>query len=257
MAQIDLNADLGEEAGDDAAMLDLVTSAAVACGFHAGGPAVMARTASLAAARGVALGAHPSYADRDGFGRRNLDVPHAALVADIAYQVGAMEAVAAAVGAAAVAGTGAAGVGGPAGAGGAGLRVRFVKPHGALYNRAAADPAVADAVIEAALGAFPALPILCPPDSELARRATAAGLVVKAEGFADRAYMPDGSLMPRSSEGAVLHDPAAVASQATRLAREGRFDSICLHGDTPGAVALAGAVRRGLEDAGIEIAPFV
>lgn len=265
MAVIDLNADLGEEAGDDAAMMDLVTSASVACGFHAGGPAVMAETASLAAARGVVLGAHPSYPDRESFGRRDQDIPRAELVAGIAYQVGAMIGVASVVSREQVAGRPAAGrpvvgrpvagrpvVAAPATCG----QVRFVKLHGALYNQAAADPAIAEAVIEAALGGFADLAILCPPGSELARRAAGAGLSVAGEGFADRAYRRDGSLVPRSEPEAVLNDPAKVAAQAVRLAMEGRFDSICLHGDTPGAVDLARAARRALEEAGVEISPF-
>lgn len=232
---MDLNADLGEEAGDDAALLRIVTSAAVACGFHAGGPVVMARTVAQAGRDGVVLGAHPSYADREGFGRRDMDVAHDDLVAVVAYQVGALAAI-----------TSSTRCG----------RLGFVKLHGALYNRAGVDDAVADAVAEALAGGFPELAVLCQPGSALARRAPAAGLAVFREGFADRAYLPDGRLAARSEPGAVLHDPAEVAAQAVRLASEGQVDSICLHGDTAGAVELAVAVRRALEDAGVEIAPF-
>lgn len=249
---MDLNADLGEGAPGDRQILELVSSASVACGFHAGDPATMADTARAAAARGVSVGAHPSYDDRDGFGRRHQDVPAEELVALVAFQVGAMAA-AAAIG---------------------GTSVRFVKPHGALYNRAAVDPEVAGAVVEAVAraGAPVAgrpLALLCPPGSHLARCADSAGVPVYTEAFADRLYAPDGALVSRSDPAAVLRDPRAVVRQAVELAVHGRVvaadgselelraHSICLHGDSPGAVAVAQSVRRALEDAGVQIAPFL
>lgn len=248
---MDLNADLGEGAPHDGRMLEVVSSASVACGFHAGGPQTMVEVARAAAARDVAVGAHPSYEDRDGFGRRDMDLAGPELVATVAYQVGAMAA--------------AAGV--------AGTCVRFVKPHGALYNRAAVDPAVAEAVIEAVALASRSiadggLALLCPAGSEMARCAAAAGLRWYAEAFADRWYASDGTLVPRRRPGAVIVDPEAVARQAVDLARraavttadggriEVRADSICLHGDTPGSYETAVAVRRALEDAGVTITPF-
>lgn len=250
-AIVDLNADLGEGAPHDDGLLGIVSSASVACGFHAGGPQTMVATARAAAGRGVAVGAHPSYEDRDGFGRTPMDMDAADLVALIAYQVGAMAA------AARVAGT----------------EVRFVKPHGALYNRAAVDPVTAEAVVEAvdlsgrSLGA--GLALLCPAGSEMARRAVQAGVPWFAEAFADRVYTPDGTLMSRSRPGSVMADPDAVARQAVDLVLRGRVtavdgsqvevraDSICLHGDTPGAVRLARTVRRALEDSGVAVTAFL
>lgn len=249
---VDLNADLGEGAPFDREILEVVSSASVACGFHAGDPATMASTARAAADCGVAVGAHPSYDDREGFGRRHQELPRERLVALVAYQVGAM------VAAAAVGGT----------------SVRFVKPHGALYNRAAVDPEVAAAVVEAtALAGVSAaggpLALLCPPASHLARSAAASGVPFFAEAFADRRYGPDGSLVSRSHPGSVLTDPLMVAIQAVDLAVRGRVvasdgseievraHSICLHGDSPGALATALCVRQALEDAGVRIAPFV
>ena len=249
---MDLNADLGEGAPHDGRMLEVVSSASVACGFHAGGPQTMVEVARAAVARGVAVGAHPSYEDRDGFGRRDMELAGPDLVALIAYQIGAMAA--------------AAGV--------AGTTVRFVKPHGALYNRAAADPEVAEAVVDAVALAGRSignrsLALLCPGGSEMARRAESSGLPWFAEAFADRLYADDGTLVPRSRAGAVIADPDAVARQAVDLARRStvatadgsridiRADSICLHGDTPGALDLAVAVRRALEDAGVAITPFL
>lgn len=249
---VDLNVDLGEGTPHDAGLLEVVTSASVACGLHAGSPQTMVDTARAAAAQNVAVGAHPSYDDRDGFGRRPVEMAATDLVALVAYQVGAMAA--------------AAGV--------AGTAVRFVKPHGALYNRAAVDPMVAEAVVAAVemagrSVANPSLALLCPAGSEMARRAEAARLPWFAEAFADRLYAPDGTLASRSRPGAVIDDPAVVARQALDLALRGRartFEgaavevtahSICLHGDTPGAFELARSVRRALEDAGVSIAPFL
>jgi len=242
---VDLNADVGEGGPVDAELMEIVTSASVACGFHAGSPLTLLATARLASARGVALGAHPSYADREGMGRRQLDVAPEELYSDVVYQVGAAAAAASA----------------------AGTRLRYVKPHGALYNRAAVDPAVADTVVQA-IGASGALPLLGLAGSVLVSRATRAGGRVYAEAFADRAYAPDGTLAPRSEPGTVLTDPDEVAGRAVSLARDGavratdgswldvRADSICLHGDTPGALELARAVRAALLDAGVAVRAF-
>ena len=246
---VDLNADLGEGGPADGSLLEVVTSASVACGFHAGDPLLMRRTVRAAAARGVVVGAHPSYRDRDGFGRRDMEVPPAQLGADLAYQIGAL-----------------CGVAAPEG-----VAVRFVKPHGALYNRAAADPAVADVVIGAVLGATVGgapLSLLARAGAPIVPRARAAGLTVHEEGFADRAYGPDGALLPRSAPGAVIEDAERVVEQAVGLALgtgvrtpEGApvdvaAASICVHGDTPGAVGLARAVRAALEEAGVAVRAF-
>jgi UPF0271 protein len=236
---IDLNADLGEGAGTDDELLALVSSASVACGGHAGDRDSMTAIVAEAEKRGVTVGAHPSYPDREGFGRRPIDMPAGALLESLIGQVEALSA-----------------IGRPA----------FMKPHGALYNRAAIDAAVASVVVEAARATQ--LPLLCPARSEMARRAAAAGIAVFAEGFADRAYGPDGQLAPRSDSGAVLHDPLEVAARAVALALSGtvpaldgsavpvKADSICIHGDTPGAVALAVAVRTELERAGVAVRAF-
>jgi UPF0271 protein len=229
---IDLNADLGEGVGDDAGLLELVTSANVACGFHAGDPLTMRRVAAVAAERGVAIGAHVSYHDREGFGRRPVAVAPDELAAQVLYQLGALEACCRA----------------------AGTRVRYVKPHGALYNTAARDPQTAAAVVDG-VRAFGGLAVLALPGCELARRAEAAGLGAVAEGFADRAYAPDGSLVPRDTPGAVLEDEGAIAAQAVELAG-GAVRSICVHGDSPGAVAAARRVRAALEHAGIAVEAF-
>lgn len=250
--QIDLNSDLGESLGawimgDDAAMLDIVTSANVACGFHAGDPAGILATLRAAQARGVVVGAHVAYPDLLGFGRRNMDVASSDLVASVIYQIGALQGLAAA----------------------AGTRVRYVKPHGALYNTIAHDERQARDVI-AAIGAIDAgLALVALAGSPLVRWAEDAGLRVVAEAFADRAYTPQGTLVSRREAGAVLHDPAVVAARMLRLVREGvveavdgslapvRADSICVHGDSPGAVAMAAQLRRTLQQAGVALAPFV
>jgi UPF0271 protein len=246
---MDLNADVGEgfgawRSGDDEALLGIVTSANVACGFHAGDPSIMLRTCALAAERGVRIGAHVGYRDLAGFGRRALDVPPETLSAEVTYQLGALAACAAR----------------------AGSRVTYVKPHGALYHRCASDPGAADAVVVAAR-AFGDLRILGPPASALLRAAATAGLEPVAEGFADRAYTREGGLAERGTEGALL-SPAAAGAQAAALAAgfpietaDGgtlRLDvgSLCVHGDTPGAAEVARAVRRALEDAGTAIGPF-
>jgi UPF0271 protein len=251
MTSIDLNADLGESygawrLGDDRALLDVVTSANLACGFHAGDPTTLLETARLAATRRVALGAQVSYPDLRGFGRRDLDLPAADLMADVIYQVGALQGIAAA----------------------AGTHVLYLKPHGALYNRVVHDEVQAAAVVDAVIAVDPTLAIVGLPDSEIGRLAEAEGLRFVPEAFADRAYRPDGTLVPRTEPGAVLHDPAEIAERMLRLATEGILtavdgtdialsaETVCVHGDTPGAVAVARAVRAALEGAGLTIAAF-
>ena len=248
---MDLNSDLGEgygrwTLGDDAALLEIVTSANVACGFHAGDPATIDRTVRTAVERGVAVGAQVSYPDLVGFGRREIDVPPGDLTADVLYQLGALEAFARA----------------------AGSRVRYVKAHGALYNRIVRDPVQAAAVAEAIRRYDPALPLLTLPGSAAAAAAAEAGIEAVGEGFADRAYTGDGRLVSRREPGAVLDDPGRVAARAARMATEGRVGtvdggevavevrSLCVHGDTPGAVELARAVRAALEEAGVVLEAF-
>jgi 5-oxoprolinase (ATP-hydrolysing) subunit A len=248
---IDLNADLGEgfgrwQLGDDEALLDVVTSANMACGFHAGDPATMRRLCAAAVAKGVAVGAQVGYRDLAGFGRRRIDYDLDELRDDIAYQIGALEAFCRI----------------------AGDRVRYVKPHGALYNTAAVEPGQASAVVAAVADYDRALPVLCQPGSVLAAVARDAGLTVVGEGFADRGYRSDGTLVPRSQPGALIHEPDAVVTRAVRMAVDGevetadgevvpcRVASICLHGDTPGAVALAGRVRAGLDAEGVGLSAF-
>ncbi|HET9102783.1 MAG TPA: 5-oxoprolinase subunit PxpA [Solirubrobacteraceae bacterium] len=240
---IDLNADVGEGVapGGDRELLELVTSASVACGFHAGDAHVMRATCAQAAGRGIRLGAHVSYDDREGFGRRELDLPPRRVADDVVYQLGALAACARAEG--------------------AGLR--YVKPHGALYGRANADPEMARALVGAIAGAVAGpLAVMTPPGSALAAAATDAGVAVIAEGFADRGYAANGSLRPRGEEGAVL-GPAAAAAQAVRLATTAEVSaaggrslhlpiaSLCVHSDTPGALAVARAVRVALHAAGV------
>ncbi|SOE51990.1 Lactam utilization protein LamB [plant metagenome] len=251
MRSIDLNSDLGESfgawaMGDDATMLGIVTSANVACGFHAGDPAGILATLKAAAAQGVSVGAHVAYPDLAGFGRRNMDVASADLVADIVYQIGALQGLAAA----------------------AGTTVRYVKPHGALYNTIAQDARQARDVITAIQAIDPSLALVVLAGSPLAGWAEAAGLRVVAEAFADRGYTPQGTLVSRREPGAVLHDPERVARRMLRLVTEGvveavdgslarvRADSICVHGDSPGAVAMAVEVRRTLEQAGVTLRAF-
>jgi UPF0271 protein len=237
VAVLDLNADLGEGFGawrltDDDALLSIVTSANVACGFHAGDAATMRRVAALAAERGVAVGAHMSYRDLAGFGRRAMAVPAGDLAADVLYQVGALEACCRA----------------------AGTRVRYVKPHGALYNAASVDEHVAAAVCDGVAACGGALPVLGLPGSALLRAAEVAGLPTVTEGFADRAMRPDGTLVPRGEPGAVLTAPDEIAARAVALA--GSVRSVCVHGDAPGAVAAARAVRAALEAAGVALTAF-
>jgi 5-oxoprolinase (ATP-hydrolysing) subunit A len=249
---MDLNADLGEgfgvwRLGDDDALLGVVTSANVACGFHAGDPATMRRVCSRAAAAGVAVGAQVSYRDLAGFGRRFMDVDRAELTDDILYQLAALD------GIARVAGT----------------RVAYVKPHGALYNAAVSHEGHAQAVVDAVLAYDRRLPVLGLPGSVLLREAEAAGMRPVSEGFADRGYTPAGTLVPRTQPGALVHDPVTVAARALRMAADGVVDavdgspvlmpvqSVCVHGDTPGAVEMARAVRTSLEEAGLALRPFV
>ncbi len=249
---IDLNSDLGESfgawrMGDDAAMLDVVSSANVACGFHAGDPAGILATLRGAAERGVTVGAHVAYPDLAGFGRRHMDMASSDLRAAVIYQIGALQGLAAA----------------------AGTRVRYVKPHGALYNVIAHDERQAQDVIAAIRAIDPSLALVVLAGSPLTAWARAAGLRTVAEAFADRGYRADGSLVPRSQPGAVLHEPAAVAARMAQLVREGtvtaddgstvRIDaeSICVHGDSPGAVAMARALRERLTADGVGVRSFI
>ncbi|MFI8102836.1 LamB/YcsF family protein [Streptomyces sp. NPDC086023] len=236
---VDLNADLGEGFGrwtltDDEALLSVVTSANVACGFHAGDPSTMRRVCELAAERGVRIGAQVSYRDLAGFGRRAMDVPARELADEVAYQIGALEVFARAAGSA----------------------VSYVKPHGALYNRTVHDAEQAGAVVAGVRLAGGALPVLGLPGSLLLEAAAGAGLTAVPECFADRAYTEAGTLVPRTEPGAVLHEPEAVVSQALALVDAGAGRSLCLHGDTPGAVELARRVRRELEAAGVRVEGF-
>ena len=236
---VDLNSDLGEgygvwALGDDVAMLDLVTSANIACGFHAGDPATMDRMVAAAADQDVRVGAQVSYPDRVGFGRRDMDIAPADLTDDVLYQVGALVAFCRAHQ----------------------TPLSYVKPHGALYNRMVNDEVQAAAVCEALTRYGGNLPLLTLPNSVAAHVAETAGISVVTEGFADRAYTVTGRLVPRREPGAVLTDPKAVASQALALVRTGQVQSICVHGDTPGAVALARATRAALEEAGVRIEAF-
>lgn len=249
-ATIDLNADLGEgfgpwRMGDDAAMLEVVTSANIACGFHAGDPQTMRRTVEAAVAAGVAIGAHVAYPDLRGFGRRETGLPAADVADDVAYQLGALTALARVAGAA----------------------VRHVKPHGALYHRLSTDGELAQAVVAAVRSVDPGLVLVVAPGAVALDAAATAGLAAVAEGFADRGYQPDGHLLSRGQPGAVLDDADAVAQCAVGMiagggvtAADGSWVSLhvatlCVHGDSPGAVAMATAVRTALQGAGIALAP--
>jgi UPF0271 protein len=249
---IDVNCDLGESfgiwrLGDDAAMLKLVSSANVACGFHAGDPLTLVETCRAAVARNVVIGAQVGYRDLAGFGRRFIDMPPAELAADVIYQIGALDAVARSVGG----------------------QVAYVKPHGALYNAIVHDGEQAQAVVDAVRACNPALPVLGLPGSEFLRRAESAGLRPVVEAFADRAYTPRGELVPRREPGAVLHDPELIAERIVRLVQTGRItasdgtevpvraESVCVHGDAPDAVQIAATLRERLHDAGIGVQAFV
>lgn len=243
---LDLNADVGEGCGDDAALLALISSASIACGGHAGDAVSMHRMVTLAVQHGVAIGAHVSYPDRENFGRRDMMLPPVELTAHVLYQLGALAAIVAA----------------------AGARLCYVKTHGALYNRMADDATTADAVL-AAMQAFDnSLPLLTLPGSVAAQHAEKHRITAVAEAFADRAYQDNGRLLPRGEPGAVLHDTKQVAVRAVRWAREGVMDSVsgrpihiaarslCVHGDTPGALSMARALRAGLEQAGVQLQAF-
>jgi UPF0271 protein len=248
--RIDLNCDMGESfgaytIGADAEVMPSISSANVACGYHGGDPAVMRRTVRLAREAGVAVGAHPGFQDLAGFGRREMRLDPQEIEDMVLYQIGALAAIARSEG----------------------VRLQHVKAHGALYNMAAKDRALADAIARAVAAFDRSLMLFGLPNSELIRAGDACGLRVVSEGFADRAYEPDGSLTPRSRAGAVIHDTEAVVQRAVRLAVDGRVaaidgteivmhvETICTHGDTPGAQALTRALRAGLERAGVAIAP--
>ena len=250
-ARVDLNCDLGESFGrwrlaDDDALLGLVTSANVACGFHAGDPLTILHVLEVAVERSVAIGAHVSYRDLAGFGRRYLAASRAELRADVLYQLAALAGMAASVGG----------------------RVAYVKPHGALYNRIVADEEHAGAVVDAVAAFDPMLPILGLPGSAVLRLAAEAGMQTATEAFADRGYANDGTLLPRGTAGAMLTDAAAVAARAVRMATRREVqaadgtvlavaaDSICLHSDTDGALPMLQATREALDAAGVALAPF-
>ncbi|MBI3443878.1 MAG: LamB/YcsF family protein [Magnetospirillum sp.] len=243
---INLNADLGEECGDDAAMLDVVSAANIACGAHAGSPEVMAATVHAALTRGISIGAHPSYPDREGFGRRPMGLPAAEIERVTAEQIRLLTDIAAFEGG----------------------RIGHVKPHGALSNRAAIDGEAASAIVQAMLQVDSSLILLAPAGSVLVDVGRKAGLRVIEEVFADRAYDDDGNLVPRSRPGAMIHDPEEAARHVLRMAADGvirtisgrlipcRAQSICVHGDDAGAVSLARRVRVALEQARIAIIPL-
>lgn len=229
---LDLNADLGEGAGFDAELMRLVTSANVCCGAHAGGPDETAATLALARERGVAVGAHPGYPDREHFGRRPLPAPSNTLYAQLVHQL----------------------AGFVAAAGRAGVAVRYVKPHGALYNQAAADPAFANVACSAVAGW--ALPVVGLPGSHVEKACELFGVPFVPEGYADRRYRPDGSLVPRAEPDAFVHDPAEAVDQIERLVRGRGVRTVCVHGDSPGAVAFTAAVRDGLLSRGFTLKAF-
>ena len=249
--RIDLNADLGESfgawtMGQDAQLMPLVTSANVACGSHAGDPAVMRKTVRLARAHGVAVCAHPGFPDLAGFGRREMQLTPQEVEDLVLFQIGALAAIAQSEG----------------------VRLQHVKAHGALYNMACRDEAMAEAIARAVVAFDPTLVLFGLPGSALLQAGLDAGLPVAAEAFADRAYCADGSLAPRSEPGSVIHEVDTVVARAVTMVRDQAVvttdgttiqfeaDTLCLHGDTPGAAVLAAAVRRGLEDAGVMVAPL-
>jgi UPF0271 protein len=246
--RIDLNADLGESfgawsMGQDAQLMPLISSANVACGFHAGDPGTIRATVRLARAHGVAVGAHPGFPDLGGFGRREMQMRPQEVEDLVLYQVGALAAIARSEG----------------------VQLQHVKAHGALYNMACRDEALAEAIAKAVVAFDPTLVLFGLPDSALLQAGLDAGLPVAAEAFADRAYHPDGSLAPRTEPGSVIHDIDTVVARAVGMVRDQtvvaadgsaiRFeaDTLCLHGDTPGAAVLAAAIRRGLEDVGVVV----
>lgn len=251
MSSIDVNSDLGESVadipvGDDEAILDVVSSANVACGFHAGSPHGISATVSQAAARGVTIGAHPAYNDPSGFGRRFIDYDPKQLADEVLYQIGALDAIARSHGS----------------------EVRYVKPHGALYNALVRNAEHAQAVIDGLRAFSRSVPLLLLPGSIAAEMAVKAGLQVITEAFADRNYNPDGTLVSRSEDDAVVTDIDAVRSRVIEMATSGtvtardgstlRVDaqSICVHGDSPGAVEMAKAIREALDEAGVTVTSF-
>src|SRR6201982_2624870 len=252
MKTVDLNCDLGEgfvawEMGNDAAMIELATSVNVACGFHAGDPDIMRRTVELAKARGVSVGAHPGYRDLHGFGRHPIAGLKSSEIENlVAYQIGALQSIATA----------------------AGHKVTHVKAHGALSNVACEDDATAKAIASAIKAVDPNLVFVVLANSRLVQAGEAANLPMVHEVFADRAYEDDGMLMSRRKPGSVLHDPKQIAERVVRMVQDGaviaasgkvikmRTDTVCIHGDTPGAVDIARGVRKSLKDAGIDVAPF-
>lgn len=250
-ARIDLNADLGEgfgawRMGDDAGLLDIVTSANVACGFHAGDPDIMVETAAAARARGVAIGAHPGFLDLRGFGRMRIQESPRRIERDIAYQIGALQACTAL----------------------AGARVTHVKAHGALANLSNEDEAVAEALARAVAGVDRSLVLMVMPGLPAERAGERAGLRLMREVYADRVYAADGTLMPRAMPGSVIHDADEAARRVVRMVDEGAvftgdgqkisvaIDTVCVHGDNPAALTMARAVRTKLEAAGLSIRPF-
>lgn len=248
--RVDLNADVGEarggaDAAGDSVLMRHITSANVACGFHAGGPSVMRATVELAIEHGVAVGAHPSFPDAAGFGRREMTFSPADVEDFVVYQVGALAAIAAS----------------------RGVRLQHVKPHGALFNMAARDGALADAVARATATIDRGMILFGLPHSELIAAGKRAGLRTACEAFADRAYQPDGALVPRDRPGAVIDDPATVVTRAIRMVRDRTVgaidgsrvslvvDTLCVHGDTPGAAELAARIRQALAGEGIAVRP--
>ena len=241
--RVDLNADLGEGAGHDDELLELVSSASIACGFHAGDPVSILASLRAARERGVAVGAHPSFADRENFGRTEVALPAVEVFAIVAYQVGAFHTLATA----------------------AGTRANHVKAHGALYNMAVRDEKLAEAIVHAVLAVDSSFLFFAPGESALERAAQSAKLRVVREVFADRNYLADGSLVPRTRPDALLHDPEEAAVRVLRMLREGvvrsvdgtdievHAETICVHGDTPGAVEFARSLRTSLEKNGVSI----
>jgi UPF0271 protein len=240
---VDLNADLGEGSGHDAELFELISSANIATGFHAGDPASIFDSLCAARKRGVAVGAHPSFADRENFGRKEIAVPVPDLLAQLVYQIGAFQSLALA----------------------AGVRPNHVKPHGALYNMAVRDEKMAEAIAHAIVAVDPSLILFAPANSEMEQAGKKAGLQVAREIFADRNYLNDGWLVPRTRPDALLHDPKQAAERVLRMLREGkvrsvedrdievRGETICVHGDTPGAVEFARELRVQLEREGVRI----
>jgi UPF0271 protein len=240
---VDLNADLGEGSGHDDELFELISSANIATGFHAGEPESIFQSIRAAEQKGVAVGAHPSFDDRENFGRKEVRVPIAQLFAQLVYQIGAFHSLALA----------------------AGVRARHVKPHGALYNMAVRDEEMAEAIAHAILAVDPGLILFAPAHSSMERIGKKAGLQIAREIFADRNYLNDGWLVPRTRPDALLHDPKEAAERVLRMLREGkvrsvegsdvevRGETICVHGDTPGAVDFARELRKRLEQEGVRI----